>query len=71
MYLSLDEKRFTFYVNYFFIIYFPLQSFKYVHHEIKSSDVLNKDPVTQMSSTEFAVVGPAKAKHSFRKNFCT
>lgn len=49
----------------------PLQSFKYVHHKNKFRDVLNKDPLTKISSTEFAVIEPAKAENLFRENFWT
>ena len=70
MYLSLDKKRSTFYVIYFFIIFFYIQPFKSVHHENRFREVLNKDPVTKISSTEFAVFVPTKPKHSFRENFC-
>ena len=62
MYLSLSEKRCTFYVNYFFI-YFILEPFQSVHGETKFLEVLNKDPVTKISSTEFAVFGQALPEH--------
>ena len=37
--------------------YFPLQPFQSVHRENKLREVLNKDPVTKISSTEFAILG--------------
>ena len=58
MRLSLDEKRCTFYVNYFFH-YLPLQAFQSVHCENRFREVLNKDPVMKISSTEFAIFGQA------------
>ena len=50
--------------------YFPLQPFQSVHRENKFCVVLNKDPVTKISSTEFAVFGQALPEYSFRENFC-
>ena len=67
MYLSLDEKRCSFEL---FFHYFPLQPFQSVHRENKFREVPNKDPVTKISSTEFAIFGPAQPEHSFRENFC-
>ena len=54
MYLSLDGKRYIFYVIYFFN-YFPLQPFKSVHRENKFREALNKEPAMKISSMEFAV----------------
>ena len=56
MHFSLEEKRCSFNVNYFFH-YFALQLFQSVHHENKFREVLYKNPVTKISSTEFAVFG--------------
>ena len=67
MYLSLDEKRCTFEL---FFHYFPLQPFQSVHRQNKFREDLNKDPVTKIRSTEFAVFGPAQPEYSFRENFC-
>ena len=53
-----------------FFHYFPLQTFQSVHRENKFREVVNKDPVTKISSTEFAVFGQALPKYSFRENFC-
>ena len=50
--------------------YFPLQTFISVHCENKFREVLDKDPVMKISSTEFAVSEPAKPEHLFRENFC-
>ena len=50
--------------------YFPWEPFQSIHRENKFREVLNKDPVTKISSTEFAVFGPALPEYSFRKNFC-
>ena len=49
---------------------FPWQPFQSVHCENKFREVLNKDPVTKISSTEFAVFGPALREYLFRENFC-
>ena len=54
-----------------FFHYFPLQPFQSVHRENKFRQVLNKDPVTKISSTEFAVFGQALPECSFRENFCS
>ena len=67
MYLSFDEKRCIFEI---FFRYFSLQPFQSVHCENKFCEVLNKDPVTKISSTEFAVFGPVQPEHSFHENFC-
>ena len=49
---------------------FSLQPFKSAHRKNKFREVLNdEDPVRKISFTEFAVFGPAKPEHSFRKNF--
>ena len=69
MYLSLPVKKCTF-LRHLFFHYFPLQPFKSVHRENKFREVLNEDPVTKISSTEFAVFRPAKSEHWFRGNFC-
>ena len=52
MYLSLDEKICSFEL---FFHYFPLQPFQSVYRENKFREVPNKDPVTKISSTEFAI----------------
>ena len=57
----------------FFFDYFPmqpLQPLQSVHHKNKFREVLNKDPVTKIRSTEFAVFGPAQPEHLFNENFC-
>ena len=46
---------------------FPVKS---VHRENKFREVLSKDPVTKISSAEFAVFGPVKPEYSFREDFC-
>ena len=46
-----------------FFHYFPLQPLKSVHRENEFREVLNKDPVTKISSTEFAVFEPARHEH--------
>ena len=44
---------------------FPLQPFQCVHRKSKFREVLNKDPVTKVSSTEFAFLGkPYPNTHS-------
>ena len=43
-----------------FFHHFPLQPFQSVHRENKFREVLNKDPVTEISSTGFAVFVPAQ-----------
>ena len=48
-----------------FYHYFSLQPFKCAHRKFRQ--VHNKDPVTKISSTKFAVFGPAKSQHSFAK----
>ena len=53
-----------------FFHYFPLQPFQCVHRKNKFREVLNKDPVTKVSSTEFAFFGQALPEYSFRENFC-
>ena len=47
---------------------FPLQPFQSVHRDNKFREVLNKDPVTKISSTEFAVFGQALPEYSFRSS---
>ena len=51
----------------FIFYYFPLQPSRSVHRVNK----FREDPVTKISSTEFAVFGPAKPEHSFLESFCT
>ena len=51
-----------------FFHYFPLQPFQSVHRENKFREVLNKDPVTKIGSTEFEVFGPAHQERSFCEN---
>ena len=46
-----------------FFHYFYLKPFKSVHHENKFREVLNKDPVAKISSTEFAVFRHARPDH--------
>ena len=41
-----------------FFHYFSLQPLKSVHRENKFREILNKYPVTKISSTEFAVFEP-------------
>ena len=53
-----------------FFHYFPLQPFQSGHRENKFREDLNKDPVTKISSMDFAVFGPVLSKYSFRENFC-
>ena len=53
-----------------FFHYFSLQPFQSVHRENKFREVLKKDPVTKISSAEFAVFGPVLPEYSFRENFC-
>ena len=53
-----------------FFHYFPLQRFQSVYRENKFRKVLHKDPVTKVSSMEFAVSGSALPEHSFPENFC-
>ena len=48
---------------------FPLQPFESFHRENKFRKVLSKDPVTEISSTEFAVFRPARPKHSPPRRF--
>ena len=52
-----------------FLRYFPLQPFKSVQCKNKFRKVLNKDLVTKIRSTEFAVFRPAKPEHLFRESF--
>ena len=47
----------------------PLQPFESFHRENKFREVLNKDPVVEISSTEFAVFRPAKPEHSPLRKF--
>ena len=49
---------------------FSLQLFQSVHHENKFREVLNKDPVRKIISTEFAVFGQALPEYLFRENVC-
>ena len=42
-----------------FFHYFPLQPFKSAHRKNKFREFLNKDPVTKISSNEFAIFEPA------------
>ena len=53
-----------------FFYYFYFEPFKSAHHEKKYREGLSKDPVANISSTEFIVFGSAKPEHSFRENFC-
>ena len=68
MYLSLDEKRFTFYVNYFSII--SLCNLSNVPMARINSVKFSIDPVTKISSTEFTFFGQGLPEYSFRENFC-
>ena len=47
-----------------------MQPFQFVRRENKVHEVLNKNPVTKIRSTEFAVFGQALPEYSFRENFC-
>ena len=47
----------------------PLQPFESFHRENKFREVLNKDPVVKISSTEFAVFRTAKPEHSPLRKF--
>ena len=49
---------------------FLFNPFKYVHRKNKFREVHNKDSVTKISSTKFAVFGPSKPEHLFHENFC-
>ena len=66
MYLSLDEKRCTFGLFFYYFLWKPFQS---VHRKNKFLEDLNKNPVRKISSTEFVVFGPAQPEHSFLENF--
>ena len=50
-----------------FFHYFYFKPFKSFHRENKFREGLDKDPVANISSTEFIVFGPAKLEQSFCK----
>ena len=69
MYLSLDEKRYSLYVNYFTNI-FPFNLSNLPIGKINCVNLTMNDRIKKTNSAKFAVFGPVNHKTMFPKNFC-